>query len=77
MTTERCTSNCFNQAARAHRDVIEREDCRIISEKKDPDRGRVTFIIRSAQVNAGKILEASLENEVEPSLMGSVDWEIG
>ncbi|MFZ8958017.1 MAG: hypothetical protein ACO2ZE_13350 [Pseudohongiellaceae bacterium] len=69
--------DCFNQAARAHRDVIEREDCRIISEKKDPDRGRVTFIIRSAQVNAGKILEASLQNEVEPSLMGSVDWEIG
>ena len=69
--------DCFNQAARAHRDVIEREDCRIISEKKDPDRGRVTFIIRSTHVNAGKNLESSLENEVEPSLMGSVDWEIG
>ena len=64
------------QAARACREVIERDNCRIISEKKDPDRGRITFIIRSAHVDAGKNLEVSLEKEIEPSLMGSVDWEI-
>jgi hypothetical protein len=65
------------RAAKAYREVLEHENCRVISEKKDPDRGRVTFIIRSAQVNAGKNLEASLEKKVDPSLMGSVDWEIG
>jgi len=37
----------------------------------------VTFIIRSAQVDVGKTLEASLASKVEPSLQGSVDWEIG
>ena len=65
------------RAAKAYREVLENENCRIVSEKKDPDRGRITFIIRSAEVNAGKNLEASLENKVDPSLMGSVDWEIG
>jgi hypothetical protein len=65
------------RAAKAYRAVLEQDNCRVISEKKDLDRGRVTFIIRSAQVNAGKNFEASLETRVEPSLIGSVDWEIG
>jgi len=69
--------DAVSQAAKAYREVLEHENCRIISEKKDPDRGRVTFIIRSPQVDTGKNLEASLENKIEPSLMGSVDWEIG
>jgi hypothetical protein len=65
------------EAARAYRAVLEQENCRVISEKKDPDRGRVTFIVRSPQVDAGKNFEASVENKIEPSLLGSVDWEIG
>jgi hypothetical protein len=65
------------EAARAYRAVLEQENCRVISEKKDPDRGRVTFIVRSPQVDAGKNFEASVENRIEPSLLGSVDWEIG
>jgi hypothetical protein len=64
------------QAAHAYRAVIERETCRIVSEKKDPDRGRITFIIRSARADAGKHLEASFESQVDPSLRGSVNWEI-
>jgi hypothetical protein len=67
----------ITQSAKAYREVLELENCRIVSEKKDPDRGRVTFIIRSAQVDIGKSLETSLENKVDPSLLGSVDWEIG
>ena len=65
------------QAAKAYRKVLEQENCRIISEKKDPDRGRITFIIRSAQVDVAKSLETSLENQEDPYLLGSVDWEIG
>lgn len=67
----------ITQSAKAYREVLEHENCRIISEKKDPDRGRVTFIIRSAQVDVGKNLANSLEGKVDPSLPGSVDWEIG
>jgi len=71
------SKDSVTQSARAYREALEHENCRIVSEKKDPDRGRITFIIRSAQVDIGKNLEASLENKVEPSLQGSVDWEIG
>ena len=70
-------NDSVTRSARAYREALEHENCRIISEKKDPARGRVTFIIRSAQVDVGKNLEASLETKVDPSLQGSVDWEIG
>ena len=63
-------------SARAYREVLEGESCRIVSEKKDPERGRITFIIRGARVDVGKNLAFSLENRVDPSLQGSVDWEI-
>jgi hypothetical protein len=71
------SSDAVTQSARAYREVLEHEKCRIVSEKKDPDKGRITFIIRSAQVDVGRHLTASLENRVEPSLQGTVDWEIG
>jgi len=65
------------QAAMACRAVLEQENCRIISEKKDPDKGRITFIIRSTEVDTGKNLVDALESKVDSSLIGSVDWEIG
>jgi hypothetical protein len=67
----------FTQAVHAYRDVLERDSCRLISEKKDPDRGRVTFIIRSAEVDAGKKLEQTFDTQVDAPLRGSVNWEIG
>lgn len=70
-------NDSVTQSARAYREALEHENCRIVSEKKDPARGRITFIIRSTQVDVGKNLEASLEKKVDPSLQGSVDWEIG
>ena len=67
----------FTQAVHAYREVLEQDNSRLISEKKDPDRCRVTFIIRSAEVDAGKTLEKTFESTVDPALQGSVDWEIG
>ncbi|MEJ2384393.1 MAG: hypothetical protein P8Y54_08335 [Xanthomonadales bacterium] len=67
----------FTRAVYAYREVVENDDCRLISEKKDPDRCRVTFIIRSADVDAGKSLEKTFEKQVDPALQGSVNWEIG
>ena len=70
-------NDSVTESARAYREALENVNCRIVSEKKDPDRGRVTFIIRAAQVDVGRNLESSLDNRVDPSLRGSVDWEIG
>ena len=67
----------FTQAVHAYREVLEGDNSRLISEKKDPDRCRVTFIIRSAEVDAGKTLEKTFESKVDPALQGSVNWEIG
>ncbi len=71
------SKDMVTQSARAYRQALETESCRVVSERKDPDRGRVTFIIRSAQADVGKHLETSLESRIEKSLQGSVDWEIG
>lgn len=64
-------------AAVAYREVLEEEGCLILSEKKNPERGRVTFILRSANVDTGKRLDKIFEDKIQDSLKGSVDWEIG
>ena len=66
----------IRQAAAAYRTVMLEEDCRILSEKKRPDRGRVTFIIRSKNAALGKQLEEKFETAVDESLRASADWEI-
>lgn len=71
------SKDSFSQSARAYREALESENCRVISERKNPDRGRINFIIRSAQADVGKNLESSLESRVDPSLQGTIDWEIG
>lgn len=63
-------------AAAAYREVLEQENCRIVSEKKNPERGRVTFIIRSLRADTGRRLEETFETKVHESSRGSVDWEI-
>jgi hypothetical protein len=63
-------------AAAAYREVLENEDCRIISVKKNPERGRVTFILRSANSDICKNLEDHWETKIDEAYRGSVDWEI-
>jgi hypothetical protein len=63
-------------AAAAYREVLVQEDCRIISVRKNPERGRVTFIIRSSQADICKRLEDTWESKIHESYRGSVDWEI-
>lgn len=63
-------------AAAAYREVLEQENCRIVNEKKNPERERVTFIIQSSRADTGKRLEEMFETKVHESSRGSVDWEI-
>jgi hypothetical protein len=63
-------------AADQYREALERGDCRIISEKKYPDRGRVIFIIRSPRADTRKRFEKIFETEIDESYRQSVDWEI-
>lgn len=63
-------------AAAAYREVLEQYDCRIISEKKNPERGRVTFIFRSRHADSQDRLENVIAEKIPKPFRQSVDWEI-
>ncbi|NIP19129.1 MAG: hypothetical protein GWM87_13950 [Xanthomonadales bacterium] len=63
-------------AAIAYRQVLEQQDFRIISEKKNPEKGRVRFIFRSPKPDEHLNLEAIFDEKIEGGLRGFVDWEI-
>jgi len=69
-------SNHVNEAAAAYRALIEQHDCRIVSEKKDPGKKRVTFIFRTSKHDTHRDLQDLLETQIDGSLKGSVNWEI-
>jgi hypothetical protein len=64
------------EAAAAYRKVLEQQGCCIMSEKKNPEKSRVTFIFRGARNVGLRHLEDSLENQVGEPLKGFLDWEI-
>ena len=63
-------------AADMYRQILEEEGCLIMSEKKSPEKSRITFIFRSGRNGTRQHLEDLLETRVEPSLKGYLDWEI-
>ena len=64
------------EAAAAYRGLLEQQGCRIISEKKNPAKERVTFIFRTSPDITRRQLEDVLETRMDASLKGSLDWEI-
>lgn len=68
--------NQVADSAAAYRVVLEQEGCRIMNEKKNPEKGRVTFIFRGASDVSHNQIEKSLETNVDRSLQGFRDWEI-
>lgn len=64
------------EAAAAYRGLLEKRGCRIVNEKKSPERGRVRLIFRTARSVTRNELESLLESSVDPSLKGSLDWEV-
>ncbi len=65
-----------SEAAAAYRALIEAQGCRIMNEKKDPGKKRITFIFQSAGNIKRPELENRLETEIEEGLRGSLDWEV-
>jgi hypothetical protein len=64
------------EAAAAYRSILEQQGCRILSEKKKPEKGRVSFIFSISPKIARGHLEELLETKIDASLKGSLDWEI-
>lgn len=64
------------EAAMAYRAVLEQKGCRIMSEKKIPEKARVTFIFRGARDVTQHQLEQALDQQVHDPLKGFLDWEV-
>jgi len=64
------------QAAVAYRAALEQQGCRIMSEKKNPAKERVSIIFRTSPNITRRQLEDLLETKIDASLQGSLDWEI-
>lgn len=63
-------------AAAASLKMIEQADCRIVSVKKNPERGRVAFIIQSTDSDLCQRMEETWETKIHDTYKGFVDWEI-
>jgi hypothetical protein len=66
----------FAEAAYAYRAVLAGQRYRVLSETKRPDRGHVSFIFRSGGRDTREHIEGLFEQNVDPSLQGSLDWEV-
>lgn len=64
------------EASAAYRALLGQRGCRIVNEKKDPGRQRVTFIFHAGRHVLRGELEELLETKIDPSLKGSVNWEV-
>jgi hypothetical protein len=63
-------------AADAYRDVLQREGCQIVGERKSFTKEQVTFIFHAPHALERDGLVQRLEAEVPESLRGVVDWEV-
>jgi hypothetical protein len=63
-------------AAAAYRELLEQQGCRIVSEKKNPPKERVTFIFQSSHDVHPEHLSGLFDSKIDPDLRGTVDWEI-
>jgi len=66
----------FAEAASAYRTVLIENRYRVLSEAKRPIKGRVCFIFRSAGRDTREHIEGLFDEHVDPSLRGSLDWEV-
>ena len=63
-------------AADAYRAVLAGHSYRVLSETKRPDKGNICFIFRSAGRDTRQHIEELLDEHVDASLRGSLDWEV-
>jgi hypothetical protein len=63
-------------AADAYRDVLQREGCQIVGERKSFAKEQVTFIFHAPHALQREGLVERLEAEVPENLRGVVDWGV-
>lgn len=66
----------FADATAAYRELLATLDCRVLSEKKNPAKRRLTYVFRCSRSLDSAQLEDMLEKRIDPGLRGIVNWEI-
>lgn len=69
-------SERINEAAAAYRDQMVAQGCKVLSEKKNPAKERVIFVVRGARNVTHERLEELFAANIDPALRGSIDWDI-
>jgi hypothetical protein len=64
------------EAAAAYRALLAEQGYHIMSERKNPKKKRVQFLVQSSQEETAGTLEEVLELKIDPALKGAVDIEI-
>lgn len=64
------------KAAAAYRSVLQQHGGHILSERKNPAKGRFRFIFRCSHEMTQERLSEIFAANIDPELKGSVDWEI-
>lgn len=62
-------------AAAAYRTLLKQHGCKVVAEKKNPEKGRITLLISEPRGQGRDRLEALLESGIDGPLKGSVDWQ--
>lgn len=66
----------FAEAAGAYRAALAGGEYRVLSETTRPDKGLVCFIFRSTDRDTKQRIERLVDENVDVSLQGSLDWEV-
>jgi hypothetical protein len=67
---------CVLNAARAYRELLEREGCRVLGERKSFGKQQVTLVFRAPHSLERERLEHQLEAEIPETLRGAIDWDV-
>lgn len=66
----------YATAVRAYRELLQTQGCRIISEKKRPEKGQLSMIFQASGDLSRHQLETLMESEIDPSMRGYIDLDI-
>jgi hypothetical protein len=66
----------FSDAAAAYRTALEKVGCKVIRERKNPGKQRLTLIFLGGSFTSASELELHVDSAIDPSLRGTIDWEL-
>ncbi len=63
------------ESALAYRNLLEQNDCRVVAERKNPDKHRVTLLVYGPRGVRREELEQRIGSGIDAPLKGAVDWQ--